>query len=140
MPCSAAKRSAPSATKYTCGLSLRILRAARTGLRNALHAAHASGAQGGAVHDEGIELHFAVAIEKAAAAGVESLVVFHDDDGFFDRVERRAAAFEHAPARGHGVAHAVEMSFDHVVRNGPGAAMNYQNRIVARRSPRKDDG
>ena len=33
MPCSAAKRSAPSATKYTCGLSLRILRAARIGFR-----------------------------------------------------------------------------------------------------------
>ena len=132
MPCSAAKRSAPSATKYTCGLSLRILRAARTGLRNALNTAHAAAAQGGAIHDERVELHFAVAIQKAAAAGVEGLVIFHDDDSFFDRIERRPAALEHAPARSHGVAHAVEMSFHHVVRNGPGAAMNYQNRIGAR--------
>ncbi len=93
-------------------------------MRNALDAAHASAAQRGAVHDEGIELHFAVAIEKAAAAGIESLVVFHDDDSFFDRIERRPATLEHAPARGHGVAHAVEMGFDHVVGNGPGAAMN----------------
>ena len=79
-------------------------------------------------------MHFAVAIEKAAAAGVEGLVVFHDDDGFFDRIERRTAALEHAPARSHGIAHAVEMGFDHVVRNGPGAAMNYQNRIVQEES------
>ena len=134
MPCSAANRSAPSATKYTCGLSLKILRAARTGLRNALHAAHASAAQGGAVHDEGIELHFAVAIQKAAAAGIESLVIFHDDHGFLHRVERRSAAFEHPPARSHGIAHTVEMSFHHVIRNGPGAAMNYQNRIMQEES------
>ena len=93
MPCSAAKRSAPSATKYTCGLSLRILRAARTGLRNALDASHAAAAQGGAVHDEGVELHPAVAVEKAAAARVKSFVIFHDDDGFFNRIERGSAAF-----------------------------------------------
>ena len=79
-------------------------------------------------------MHFAVAIQKAAAAGVEGFVVFHDDHGFLDSVERRAAAFEHAPTRSHGVAHAVEMGFDHVVRNGPGAAMNYQNRIVQEES------
>ena len=100
------------------------------GIGDALHAAHASAAQRGAVHDEGIELHFAVAIEKAAAAGVESLVVFHDDDSFLDGIERRPAAFEHPPARGHGVAHTVEMSFHHVIGNGPGTAMNDQNRIV----------
>ena len=81
-------------------------------------------AQRGAVHDERIELYFAVAIEKAAAAGIKGLVVFHDDHGFFDGIKRRSAAFEHPPARSHGVAHAVEMSFDHVIRNGPGAAMN----------------
>ena len=105
------------------------------GIAKALDAANASGAQGRAVHDEGIELHLAVAIEKAAATGVESLVVFHDDHSFFDRIERRSATFEHAPARGHRVAHAVEMSFDHVVRNGPCAAMNDQNRIGGKRSP-----
>src|SRR6185312_4856211 len=94
------------------------------GIGNALYAAHASAAQGGAVHDEGIELHFAVAIEKAAAAGVESLVVFHDDDRFLDRIERRPAAFQYPPARRHGVAHAVEVSFHHVIGDGPGTAMN----------------
>ena len=79
-------------------------------MRKALNAANASGAQGRSIHDEGVELHFAVAIEEAAATRVESLVVFHDDHGFFDRIERRPATFEHAPARGHRVAHAVEMA------------------------------
>ncbi len=92
----------------------------------------------GAVHDEGIELHFAVAIEKAAAPGVESLVIFHDDDSFFDRIERRAAALKHPPTRSHGIAHAIEMGFDHVVGNGPGAAMNNQNGFAGKGSPQSD--
>ena len=101
---------------------------------DALDTAHAAGAQSGAVHDERIELHLAVAIEKAAATRVEGLVVFHDDHSFLDRIERRSTAFEHPPARSHGVAHTVEMSFHHVIRNGPGAAMNDQNRIVQGKS------
>ena len=56
------------------------------------------------------------------------------DHGFFHGIERRPAAFEHPPACGHGVAHAVEMSFDHVIRNGPGAAVDDQNRIVQEES------
>ena len=94
-----------------------------------LDAADATTAQGRAVHDEGVELHFAVAVQKAAASGVEGLVVFHHDDGFFDRVEGRAAIFQGAPSGSGGVAHAVEMCFDHVVGNRPGAAVNDQNRI-----------
>ena len=58
------------------------------GIGNVLHASHASGAESGAVHDEGIELHLAFAIQKAAAPGVEGLVVFHDDNRFFGGVER----------------------------------------------------
>ena len=49
---------------------------------------------------------------------------FHDDDRFLDRIERRPAAFQYPPTRSHGVAHTVEMSFHHVIWNGPGAAMN----------------
>ena len=104
------------------------------GIAKPLDAADASGAQGRAIHDEGVELHLAVAIEETAATCVESLVVFHDDHGFFDRIERRAATFEHAPARSHGIAHAVEVGVDHVVRNGPCAAVNHQNRIGQEKS------
>ena len=94
-----------------------------------LYTADAACSQRGAIHDEGIELHFAFAIEKAAATGIESLIVFHDDDSFLDGIERRATAFKHTPARRHGVADAVEMRFDHVVGNGPCTAMDDQNGI-----------
>ena len=63
-------------------------------------------------------------LRKLPRPGIKSLVIFHDDDGFLDGVERRPAAFQHPPARSHGVAHTVEMSFHHVIRNGPGTAMN----------------
>ena len=95
----------------------------------ALDAADAAAAEGRAVHDESVELHFAVAVQETAASGVESFVVFENDDGFFDRVESRAAAFQHAPSGGGGIAHTVEVRLDHVIGNGPGAAVNDQNGI-----------
>ena len=98
-----------------------------------LDASHAPGAKRGAVHDQGIELHFAVAVEEAAASGIESLVVFHDDDGFFDSVERRAAALEHAPSRSQRVVDTVDVGVDHVIGHGPGAAMNDQDGIMSAR-------
>jgi len=54
----------------------------------------------------------AVAVQKAAAAGVEGFVVFEDDDGFFDRVESGATFFKRAPSGSGGVAHTVEVSLD----------------------------
>jgi hypothetical protein len=57
------------------------------GIANALDAPDSTGAQARAIHDEGIHLHAAFAIEEAAAARVEGLVVFHDDDCFFDGIE-----------------------------------------------------
>ena len=98
-------------------------------IAQALDAADAAGAERGAVHDEGVELDFAVAIEKAAASGVEGLVVFHDDDGFLDGVERRAAALEHAPSRSQRVGDAANVGVDHVIGHGPRAAVNDQNGI-----------
>src|SRR6266404_6005901 len=71
---------------------LQHLARGANGIADALHAAHAAGAQRGAIHQERVELHAAVAIEEAATAGVEGVVFFQYDDGFFDRIERRAAA------------------------------------------------
>src|SRR3954453_3860376 len=95
------------------------------GIAQPLYTTHSSGAQCGAVHNERIELYLSVSIQKAAASGVKSFVVFHDNHGFLDRVERRTAAVEYTPTRSHGVTHAAQMSFHHVVRDGPGATMNY---------------
>src|SRR6266446_772373 len=99
------------------------------GVGDAFHASYTSSSKSTAVHDEGVELDLAIAIEEAAAAGVEGLVVFHDDYGFFDCVEGRAAALEDAPSSSGGVADAIEMSVHHVIGNGPGAAVDDQNRI-----------
>src|SRR5208282_893000 len=90
----------------------------------ALDATDAAAAQGRTVHDESVELHFAIAVQETAAAGVEGFVVLENDDGLFDRVQSRAAAFEGAPSRGNGIAHTVEVRFDHVVGNGPGSAVD----------------
>src|SRR5208282_5933643 len=62
-----------------------------------LHASDAAAAEGRALHDEGVELHLAVAVQETAAAGVKGFIVFHYDDGLFDRVQSGAAALQHAP-------------------------------------------
>ena len=61
------------------------------GIAEVLDASYASGAQGGSVHDESVELDFAFAVEEGASAGVESVVVFHDDNGLLDGVEGGAS-------------------------------------------------
>src|ERR1022692_1372784 len=44
-------------------------------------------------------------------------------------VERRAALREHAPAHGQRVMHATNVGVDHVIRHGPCAAVDDENRI-----------
>src|ERR1700685_4626867 len=94
-----------------------------------LPAPHAASPQRGALHDERVELHPAIAVEKAAASRVESLVVFHDDNGFLNRVQRRPATLQHAPSRSQRVVHAANVRLDHVVRHSPRAAMHHENGI-----------
>jgi len=94
------------------------------GIAQVLDASHAPGAKRGAIHYQGVELHAPVAIEEAAASGVESLVVFHDDDRLFDGVEGGAAALEHPPSRGDGIIDAPDVGINHVIRHGPRTAMN----------------
>ena len=74
-------------------------------------------------------MNLAIAVQKAAAARVKSVVIFQDDDRFLNRIERRASALEHAPARSQRVAHAANMGADHVIGHGPRATMNYENGI-----------
>src|SRR3984957_3053280 len=105
------------------------------GIAQMLDASHSAGAQSRAVHDEGVELDPAVAIQKAAASGIERLVVFHNDDGFFDGVEGRAATVEHAPSSGESIRDTADVGIDHVLGHGPGAAVNNENGIGHRNSP-----
>jgi hypothetical protein len=99
------------------------------GIAQALDTSDASGAECGSVHDESVELDSPVAVQEAAASGIEGLIVFHDDDGLLDGIDRRAAALEHAPSRSQRVPHALYVGVDHLIRHGPRAAMNHQNRI-----------
>jgi hypothetical protein len=89
-----------------------------------LDASDTAAAEGGAFHDEGIELHAAIAIEEAATAGVESFVILKNHDCFFDSVEGGASLLEHGPAGAERVAHTVEVRIHHVVGDRPGAPMN----------------
>ena len=94
------------------------------GIAQMLDASDAAGAKRRSIHNKCVELDFAVAIQKAAASGVEGLVVFHDDDGFFNGVERRATTFKHTPSGAQGIVDPSDVGVDHVIRHGPGATMN----------------
>src|SRR5882724_13135642 len=96
-----------------------------------LDAAYATGAQSSAIHHQGIELHAAIAREKAAAARVKGFIVFHADDGSFHRVERGPAAFQNMPALFQRLLHAESVGFDHVVRDGPGTAVDHDYRELS---------
>jgi hypothetical protein len=98
-------------------------------IAQALDATHAAATQGRTVHDKSIELNLAVAVQEAAASGVEGLVVLHHDYGFFDRVQGGTAAFEREPSGGNGIAYAIKVRFNHVIRDGPSSAVDDKNWI-----------
>ncbi len=103
-----------------------------------LDAADSASAESRSVHDEGVELHFALAVEKAAATGIEGFVIFHYHDSFFDCIQRCAVFVQHAPALGECFAHAVEVRFDKPVRNGPRASVYEQNWVIRQGSLSKN--
>ena len=88
-----------------------------------LDASHSTCAKRAAVHNESVQLHSSILVQKAAASCVEGLIVFHDDDSFFDSVQRRAAAAQHVPPRGQRIAHTIKVRVDHVIGHSPSAAV-----------------
>src|SRR5271170_2365149 len=94
------------------------------GIAQALDAGHASGAHGASVHEQGVELHAAIAGEEAAASGIEGVVVFEDGNGGLDCVYSRCTFVELCVSGTESVGDAALMRFDHVVRDGPGSAVN----------------
>jgi hypothetical protein len=83
-----------------------------------------AGPESGTVHNQCVQLNFAFAVQKAATAGVEGFVIFHNDYSCFGGVESRAALVENLPSGSDGVAHAYEVRVHHVVGNGPGPAVH----------------
>jgi hypothetical protein len=57
-------------------------------IANSLHASDSSGTKSVAIHDQGIHLYFSVGSQETTAAGIESLVIFHDYNGFLDGFKR----------------------------------------------------
>jgi hypothetical protein len=108
------------------------------GVTDAFDAGDAAGAEGGAVHDEGIELNAAVAGEEAAAAGVEGGVVFEASDGGFDGVESGPVAFEDAPAFLEGIEDALFVGVEEVGGDVPGAAVDEENGRSSHRGRKRD--
>ncbi len=58
------------------------------GIADALDGGNGSGAERGAVHNDGVALDSAVEIEMRAVTSVENGIVFEDHDGGLDGVER----------------------------------------------------
>jgi len=87
-------------------------------------ASYAAGAEGGAVHEEGIELDGAFGGEEAAAAGIEGGIVFEDGDGGFDGVCGGASPVEDGVAGLEGLAYAGQVICGHFRGDCPGSAVD----------------
>jgi len=94
------------------------------------HTARAHGAGDAAIHQQCIELDFAVAREKGAAACIERLVVFEHGDGGLDCIDSSGAALQQRVTGEQRTADAEGVSIDGVIRDGPRAAMNEKDRLI----------
>ena len=94
------------------------------GILDTMQSSGRSGAQRGAVHDDGVAFDVAVQIEVRAVTGVEDGVVFKDDDGGFDSVEGGAAAGKDGPTGSERAMAAGFAGVNGFVGNVPRAAVN----------------
>ena len=102
------------------------------GLDRIFHAAQAgdgAGAERGCVHDDGVAFDVAVEREVRAEAGVEDWIVFEDDNGGFDGVERMAAVFQNPPAGFESAEAAGFACVNSVIGDVPGTAVNDERRL-----------
>jgi len=68
------------------------------GIAQALDRGHRPRLQGAPVHQDGVELDAAVAVQVGADAGVKHGIVFEHEHGLLAGLHRRAAPLEHFPA------------------------------------------
>ena len=112
-----------------CGTVLEDSAGETDRIADALQGGDRAGAKSRAVHDDGVAFDAAVEIEMRAEAGVENGLVFKDNDGGFDGVERGAAASKNGPAGFESAAAAGIACFDGFVGNIPCAAMDDKRRF-----------
>ena len=95
-----------------------------------------AGAESGGIHDDGVAFDVAVECEMGAETGVEDGIVFENDNGGFDGVERVAAVFENPPARLESAETAGFTGVDSVIGNVPSAAVNDERRLHEEKNSR----
>jgi hypothetical protein len=83
-----------------------------------------AGAQRWAIHDGRVHLDLAETVEGRARARVEEGIVFEDDDGGLDGIERGATALKYLPTRARGQLAAFEPVGKAIVFDRPGAAVH----------------
>src|SRR5437868_4781413 len=108
-------------------------------IADALNASYSAGAHGSAVHDQRIHLDFSISCKKTAEGGIESVVIFHDHDSFFDRFQRRASRDKDFPTNAKRILHAPTMIFHNLVGHRPSSAMYHQDWVYLQPSPRTEE-
>jgi hypothetical protein len=94
------------------------------GIFDAAQSRDGAGAESGGIHDDGVTFDVAIKGEMGAEAGVEGRIVFEDDDGGFDGIERVATAFEDIPTGVESAETAGLAGINGIIGNVPGAAVN----------------
>ena len=106
------------------------------GIANPLDRGDRAGLQGGAIHNDGIELDVALAVQVRTHTRVEDRVFFQDNDRCFDGIDRSAASRKNFPAGFEGPAATFAARNNRGVRNIPCAAVDDQrwfHRVVGTR-------
>jgi len=96
---------------------------------DAFDGSHGAGFERGAIHQNGIELNLAIAIQMRADACIERGIILEENNGRFDGVNRLAARTENLPTCFEGGADALPAVLDCFVRYVPGAAVNDEGRL-----------
>src|SRR5690348_508382 len=105
------------------------------GVADALDTSYGTRAKRRAIHDDGVALDAAIEIEVRAKARVEDRIIFKDDDGGFDCVQRGAAARKNRPAGFQRAMAAGLAGVDRLIRNVPSTTVHNE-----RRFHRKENG
>jgi hypothetical protein len=98
-------------------------------IADALQGGDCPGAEGRSVHDDGVAFNVAIEIQMRAESGVENGLVFENENGCFNGVQRGTAAGKNRPAGFQRPAAAGIAGFDSFVGNIPSAAMNDERRF-----------
>src|SRR5882762_5303757 len=85
-----------------------------------------SGAKRRSIHNDGVAFDVAIEIKMRTITGVENRIVFKNDDGGFDGVQRGTASGKNIPSGGESRGATVFASSDGFVRNVPSSSVNNQ--------------